>query len=57
MNTPPKCGEKKTKQGEPTVSLVCDIVIVEKDDNASPAITGEDVVLCEGTCQGWIHRT
>ena len=57
MNTPPKSGGKKTKQGESTVCLVCDTAIVEQNANTNPATTGEDAVFCEGSCQGWIHRT
>ena len=44
--TPPG-KSKKSKESE--VYLICDIVIRDGDDP-------DDVLYCEGDCQGWLHR-
>lgn len=46
-NTPPKSGEKKSKQ---SLCTICDELIDDGDENDVEAI------YCEGSCQGWLHR-
>ena len=48
-NTPTKDAEKRTKENEPLICPVCDVVITENTDNG----TDNDALFCEGT---WIYR-
>ena len=55
-NTPRKALQKRTKEKEPTICLVCNLTITESNNQA----VGEDAIYCVGDCLGdceaWIHR-
>jgi len=50
--TPPKRKAKGGKNSEADC-LICEKPILDVSENC----VGEDAVFCEGSCQGWIHRT
>ena len=53
-NTPPKATDKRTKENEEAICLICQPIIIEGegDDNAD----SDDTIFCEGGCKGWLHR-
>ena len=47
-NTPSKASQKRTKENEPTICLVCYLTITKSNN--------EDAIYCEGDCKARIHR-
>ena len=50
-NTPPKADEKRTKEIQEEIYLICDLTIIESKDDVD-----DDGVYCEGECKAWLHR-
>ena len=51
-NTPPKADEKRTKEIQEEICLICNLTIMESKDD----VVGDDAVYCEGECKAWLHR-
>ena len=43
----PKADEKRTKEIQEEICLVCDLTIIESKDD----VVGDDAVYCEGECK------
>ena len=50
-NTPPKVDEKGTKEKQQPICLICEVEIIESSDD----VLGDNIVYCEGDCNGWLH--
>ena len=51
-DTPPKVDEKRTKETQQLIYLICEVEIIESNDN----VLGDDAVYCEGDYKGWLHH-
>ena len=53
-NTVSGRGKSRAKSKSPCHCSVCEAVIIKSDK--ATKVEGQDAILCEGPCQGWLHR-